>query len=80
MSVAEIADNKWEREVTKPPVTSAGSIFQLVLLGAFVLMFLWIFSFVVMGLVSPKKATMADKYGEMNAAGAPAAAPAAPAE
>lgn len=78
MSVAEIADNKWERESAKPPVTTAGSIFQLLLLGAFVVMFLWIFSFVVMGMFGAKKSTMADKYGEMNAAGgaAPAAAPA----
>jgi len=68
MSAAEIADNKWEREAAKPPVTNFGSIAQLILVSFFILLFLWILSWVFMGIIGDKKSTMADKYGEMNAA------------
>ncbi|MBK8262128.1 MAG: hypothetical protein IPK80_12435 [Nannocystis sp.] len=68
MSAAEIADNKWEREAAKPPVTAPGSLAQLILVSFFILLFLWILSWTVMGIVGDKKSTMADKYGEMNAA------------
>lgn len=67
MSAAEIADNKWEREAAKPPVASVGAIAQLALVSVFILIFLWILSWTVMGIVGDKKSTMADKYGEMQA-------------
>ena len=70
MSAAEIADNKWEREAAKPPVATVGAFAQLALVSVFVLIFLWILSWVVLGIVSDKKSTMADKYGEMAAADA----------
>ncbi len=77
MSSSEIADNKWELEASKPPITTPGALAQIVIVGSFSLVFLWILSFSVLGIVSPKKKTMADKYGEMNAEAAPAEAPAA---
>ncbi|MCA9714043.1 MAG: hypothetical protein H6713_20140 [Myxococcales bacterium] len=80
MSSSEIADNKWELEASKPPITTAGAMAQIAIIGAFTLVFGWILAFSVLGIVSPKKKTMADKYGEMNAEGgaaAPAEAPAA---
>ncbi|MEZ4380522.1 MAG: hypothetical protein R3A79_04195 [Nannocystaceae bacterium] len=78
MSASEIADNKWEREAAKPPVVEVGSLAQLLLISVFALIFLWIFTWSLMGLFGAKKETMADKYGDMNVEGAPAAA--APAE
>ncbi|MCA9635239.1 MAG: hypothetical protein KC420_04315, partial [Myxococcales bacterium] len=65
---------KWEREAVKPPVTDVGSLSQLILLAVFALLFVWIFSWCLMGLFGAKKSTMADKYGEMNVEGAAAPA------
>jgi hypothetical protein len=39
MSLAEIQDNKWEVEATKPPVTSPGAIGIIIMMTAFSLFF-----------------------------------------
>jgi hypothetical protein len=39
MSLAEIQDNKWEVEVTKPPVTNPGAIGIIIMMTAFSLFF-----------------------------------------
>ena len=79
MSTAEIADNKWEVEAAKPPVTTAGGILQVLLLVAFAGVFVWILIFTARGIFGEKKESLADAYGKMTVegGGAPAAAPAA---
>jgi hypothetical protein len=39
MSVAEIRDNKWELEATKPPVTSPAAIGIIIMMTCFALFF-----------------------------------------
>lgn len=39
MSVAEIQDNKWELEATKPPLKSPASIGIMIMMGGFALFF-----------------------------------------
>jgi hypothetical protein len=39
MSLAEIQDNKWEVEATKPPVTNPGAIGIIIMMTAFSLFF-----------------------------------------
>ncbi len=73
MSVAEIADNKWERESAKPPIMEVGSLAQLILISIFALLFLWIFSWCLMGIFGAEQESMSDRYGEMEAGAAPAA-------
>ncbi len=74
MSAAEIADNKWERESAKPPVAEVGSLAQLILISVFALIFLWIFSWCVMGIFGADQESMSDRYGEMDAEAAAAPA------
>jgi hypothetical protein len=71
MSNAEIADNKWEVEAAKPPVTTVPAIFQILLIGSFAAVFLWILQFSAAGIFGAKRDTMADNYSKMgNDAGA----------
>lgn len=80
MSTAEIADNKWEVEASKPPVSSFGGILQLVVITAFAGMFAWMMLFTAQGILGSKRETLADQYGNLKAEGgvkdAPAPAPA----
>lgn len=39
MSLAEIQDNKWEVEATKPPVTNPGAIGVIIMMTCFSLFF-----------------------------------------
>ncbi len=83
MSSAEIADNKWEVESTKPPVVTAAGIAQILLMGMFGLFFLYILIMSVVGIVSPKQeGSLEQKYKEKLEHGGAATAPAeeAPAE
>jgi len=66
MSNAEIADNKWEVEAAKPPVTTVPAIFQILLIASFAAVFLWILQFSVVGFFGAKRDTMADNYGKMS--------------
>lgn len=65
MSNAEIADNKWEIEAAKPPVTTVPAIFQILLIASFAAVFVWILQFSVSGLFGAKRDTMADNYSKM---------------
>jgi hypothetical protein len=63
--MSEIADNKWEVQAAKPPVQTVPAIFQILLIGSFAAVFLWILSFSVQGIFGAKRETMADNYGKM---------------
>jgi hypothetical protein len=69
MSAAEIADNKWEMESTKPPVTSLAGIAQIVLMSGFALFFTLVVVGSLVGLVSPKSEGLAGEYSKMRAGG-----------
>jgi hypothetical protein len=75
MSTAEIADNKWEVEASKPPVSSFGGILQIVVVTAFSAMFAWMLLFTVQGIFGSKRETLADQYGHLKAEGGKADAP-----
>ena len=53
-SAAEIADNKWELQSTKPPLSSASGIGQIVLMLGFIVMFGWLIGSSIVGAVTPK--------------------------
>lgn len=73
MSSAEIADNKWEAEASKPPITSFGGILQIVVVTAFSAMFAWMMLFTFQGIFGSKRETLADAYGNLKAEGHQAA-------
>ena len=76
MSAAEIADNKWELSATKPPVGTAASMAQMLLMGAFALFFVWIIVFSVIAIVTPPtEGSLADDYGKMGVDGKEGATP-----
>ena len=49
MSVAEIQDNKWELEATKPPLKSPASIGIIIMMGGFALFFIAVIIGAVVG-------------------------------
>lgn len=69
MSASEIADNKWELQASKPPMTSAGGIAQLILMGGFCCVFLYLIIFSIIGAVTPKPEDggLAGQYKNMKA-------------
>ncbi len=80
MSVAEIADNKWEYESTKPPVKSPGSLGQIALIGGLAIFFSYIVIMSLVAIVGPQKGgSLADDYENLSATG-PAKEEAAPSE
>ncbi len=68
MSAAEIADNRWELQATKPPVTSAAGIAQIILMSGFALFFVWILVGSVQGIIMPKGEGLAGEYKNLNQA------------
>ena len=68
MSASEIADNRWELSATKPPVTSASGIAQILLMSGFGLFFVYILIGSIMGIVTPKTEGLAGQYKDLNAA------------
>ena len=67
MSAAEIADNKWERESIKPPVTAVSSIAQMIMMVGFAGFFGYIIVFSLIGTFSEHEAgALEDKYNHMN--------------
>ena len=73
MSAAEIADNKWETEASKPELLTPGSIAQLAMMVGFALFFAYILLFSVIGMFSEKQESdLGSKFSKMNAE-APAA-------
>lgn len=79
MSNAEIADNKWEVQAAKPPVTSVAAIAQLLMMVALTFIFLYLFQGTMQGIFGAQQETMADAYGKMTNEAAPADGAAAPA-
>jgi len=84
MSASEIADNKWELEASKPPVSDTGGILQILVVGFFAALFGWMMLFTFQGIFGAKRETLADQYGNLTVDGKKAppkpAAEAAPAE
>jgi hypothetical protein len=54
MSTAEIADNKWEVQASKPPVATMGGFMQLVMISGFAGLFGYLTVMSIIGAVSPK--------------------------
>jgi hypothetical protein len=61
MSVAEIQDNKWELEATKPPVTNPGAIGIIVMMSCFALFFVAIIIGSVIGAFTETQTMNFDK-------------------
>lgn len=76
MSASEIADNKWELEASKPPVTNVGGILQIFVVAFFSLIFVWMLSFTAQGVFGAKRQTLADQYGNLTVDGKKKDAPA----
>jgi hypothetical protein len=68
MSVAEIQDNKWELEVTKPPVTNPGAIGIIVMMIGFSMFFLFMIVGSVIGSFTETDTMNFDKKVETKAA------------
>jgi hypothetical protein len=74
MSAAEIADNKWETESTKPPVKTAGAIGQITLIGGLSLFFSYILLMSAWAIVSPKQENdLEEQFKNLKGAAAPVA-------
>ena len=69
MSASEIADNKWELEASKPPVSNVGGILQILIIVFFAGLFLWMMMFTFQGIFGSKRATLADQYGNLTVDG-----------
>lgn len=77
MSASEIADNKWELEASKPPVTGVSGILQILVVSFFALLFAWMMMFTFQGIFGSKRETLADQYGNLTVDGKKAPTPAA---
>jgi hypothetical protein len=77
MSTAEIGDNKWEVQASKPPIGTAGGLLQLLMIGSFSLLFGWIAVNSVVGIVTPKKNDISSIEAQFKKGDAAAAAGAA---
>lgn len=75
MSSAEIADNKWEVQASKPQVGNAAGIFQILLMAGFIGIFGYLIVFSIIGAVTPKKEDggLAGQYKNMKEGDAAAA-------
>jgi hypothetical protein len=49
MSVAEIQDNKWEVEASKPPIKTVGAVGSVVMMAGFALFFIAVLIGAVIG-------------------------------
>jgi hypothetical protein len=79
MSAAEIADNRWELSASKPPITTASGLFQILLMAGFALFFGWIIMASVVAIVTPNRGGgLAEQYKNLNVEQAAAPAEAAP--
>ncbi len=76
MSSAEIGNNKWELDASRPPVLTPFGMAQIGIIGVFGLFFGWMLLQAVVAIVTPhEKSDLEKRIGGMNEA-APAAAPA----
>lgn len=76
MSTAEISDNKWELEASRPPLATTTGVLQIVAVAAFAGLFVWMLSFALQGIFGARRDTLADQYGRLTVDGKPPAAPA----
>ncbi|MBK7830702.1 hypothetical protein [Nannocystis sp.] len=66
MSMSEIADNKWEVQAAKAPVTSFSAICQVLLIVGFTGIFIYILQGSAAGIFGAKRdGGMTDNYGKM---------------
>lgn len=66
MSMSEIADNKWEAEAARAPVSSFSAICQILLIGGFLAIFVYILQGSLVGAFGAKRGGgMAESYGKM---------------
>jgi len=63
--MSEIADNKWEVEASKPPVTTVSGIAQILLIASFAAVFVYILQGSARGLFAEKKDGLAENYSKM---------------
>lgn len=54
MSTAEIADNKWEVQASKPPVATVGGLMQLLMISGFAGLFGYLTVMSIIGAITPK--------------------------
>ena len=81
MSASEIADNKWETEASKPQLKTAASLSQMLRMSGFMLFFVYILLFSVIGMFSEDKGNALEaKFSHMNDATDEAPAEAKPEE
>ena len=73
MSTTEIADNKWESQAAKPPVSTVSGIAQILLIACFAGIFLYILQGSAAGIFGAKRGSMAEDYAKMGNEAAPAA-------
>jgi hypothetical protein len=74
MSIAEIADNKWEAQAVKPPITNIAAISQILMMVALASIFIYLLQGTLQGIFGEKRETMADNIGKMTNEAAPAPA------
>ena len=68
-SAAEIADNKWELDSTKPPIKGAAGYGQIALMAGLGIFFAYVVVFSLIAIVTPaQEGTLADQYKNLNAA------------
>lgn len=66
MSLAEIADNKWELQAAKAPIATFSAICQIFLIVGFTGIFLWILQGSASGIFGAKRdGGMSDNYSKM---------------
>lgn len=73
MSIAEIADNKWEVQAAKAPISTVAALAQLLLVTVLAGIFVFLLIGTLTGLFGEKRETMADNIGKMTNEAAPAA-------
>ncbi len=74
MSVAEIADNKWEAQAVKPPITNIAAISQILMMVALASIFIYLLQGTLQGIFGERRETMADNIGKMTNEASPAPA------
>jgi len=66
MSSSEIADNKWELEASKAPVTTIAGLSQIGVFIGFILLFGYILTMSAVAVVTPKKeSSLGEMYKNM---------------
>jgi len=72
MSIAEIADNKWEAQAAKAPIGTVAALAQLLLITVLAGIFVFLFLGTLTGLFGEKRDGLAENIGKMTNEAAPA--------